>query len=61
MDRDKVEIIENKDKEQKVVVNGVEIKNVLGYSLIDDKGIVKWDKEITIKIWNPEVEYKKGR
>lgn len=45
----------------KLIINGVEIKNVTGYSLIDNKGIDKWGKEITIKIWSPEIEYKKGR
>lgn len=61
MEKDKVEIIENEGKGQQIIVNGVEIKNVIGYSLVDNKGIDKWGKEITIKIWTPEIEYKKGR
>ncbi|MBS5885161.1 hypothetical protein [Clostridium sp.] len=61
MEKDKVEIIENEGKGQQIIVNGVEIKNVIGYSLVDNKGIDKWGKEITIKIWHPEIEYKKGR
>lgn len=61
MEKDKVEIIENEGKGQQIIVNGVEIKNVIGYSLVDNKGIDKWGKEITIKIGHPEIEYKKGR
>lgn len=59
--RDKVEIIESEDKGQKILVNGVEIKNISGYSLVDNKGIGKWGKELTIKIYSPEIEYKKER
>lgn len=61
LDRDKVEIIEVEGKGSKIIVNGIEIKNVSGYSLVDNKTFDKWGKEITIKIWGPEIEYKKGR
>lgn len=58
---DKVEIIEVEGKGKKLIINGVEIKNVTGYSLIDVNGSDKWKKEVTVKIWAPEIEYKKGR
>ena len=45
----------------KLIINGVEVKGVIEYSLVDVKGIDKWGKEVTVKIWAPEVEYKKGR
>lgn len=61
LNKDKVEIIEVEGKGTKIIVNGIEIKNVLGYSIIDNKGFDKSVKEVTIKIWSPEIEYKKGR
>ena len=59
--RDKVEIVEVEGKGIKLIINGVEVKNVTEYSLVDVKGIDKWRKEVTVKIWAPEIEYKKGR
>ncbi|MFR1708929.1 MAG: hypothetical protein ACLSV2_08520 [Clostridium sp.] len=61
MEADEVEIIENEEKGMKLFVNGAEIKNVTEFSLVDVRGIDKWGKEVTIKIWAPEIEYKKGR
>ncbi len=61
LDRDKVEIVEVEKQGNKLIINGVEIKNVTEYSVVDVKDIDKWKKEVTIKIWAPEIEYKKGR
>lgn len=61
MEVDEVEIIESEGKDMKLFANGTEIKNVTEFSLVDVRGIDKWGKEITIKIWAPEIEYKKGR
>ena len=59
--RDKVEIVEVEGQGNKLIINGIEIKNVTAYSVVDVKGIDKLKKEVTIKIWAPEIEYKKGR
>lgn len=60
MEKDKIEIIEGKFGGT-LVVNGVQIKNCLGYSLVDNKTVDNNQKYIQIKIFSPEIEYKKGR
>lgn len=61
LEKDKVEIIEHQSGGSALIINGVEVKRCLGYSLIDNKTIDKNQKYIVVKIGSPEIEYKKGR
>lgn len=60
LEKDKVEIIENQSGGSTLIINGVEVKRCLGYSLTDNKTIDNNQKYILVKIFQPEIEYKKG-
>nr|DAE45608.1 MAG TPA: hypothetical protein [Caudoviricetes sp.] len=61
MEKDKIEIIENEFGGSTLIINGAQIKKCLGYSLVDNKTIDNDQKYIQVKIFSPEIEYKKGR